>query len=78
MRSTICAFRSEFEKTILQETKDFLLYVDQKIQNLHSEQMETIKKAQVELQTVEVSLNKRTQGVEKKIASIKEDITSNN
>jgi hypothetical protein len=65
------------EETIQQETKDFT-YIDQKTQNLRSELTETIKKAQVELQTVEVSPDKRTRDVEKKIASIKEDITSNN
>jgi hypothetical protein len=48
------------------------------MQNLRSELTETVEKAQVELQTVEVSLNKRTWGVEKEIASIKEGITSNN
>jgi hypothetical protein len=39
---------------------------------------ETIEKARLELQTVEVSLDKLTRDVEEKIAPIKEDITSNN
>jgi hypothetical protein len=44
------------------------LYVDEKTRNLRSELTETIEKAQIELQTIEVSL-----------ASIKKDIiTSNN
>jgi flagellar hook-basal body complex protein FliE len=78
MRSTICAFRSELEETIQQETKDSLSYVDQKTQNLCSELTEAIEKAQIELQTAEVFLDKRTRDVEEKIASIKEDIASNN
>jgi signal transduction histidine kinase len=60
MRSTISAFRSELEEIIEQETKDFLSYVDQKTQIL----TETIEKAQVELQIVEVFLDKRTRDVE--------------
>jgi hypothetical protein len=78
MKSTICAFQSELEETIQQETKDFLLYVSQKMQNLRSELTETIKKALIELHTVEVSLDKRTRDIEEKIASIKGDITSSN
>jgi hypothetical protein len=66
------------EETIQQETKDFLSYVDQKTQNLRRELTETIVKAQIKLQTVEVSLDNRTRDGEEKIASIKEDITSNN
>jgi hypothetical protein len=78
MRSTICAFRSELEETIQQDTRDFLSYVDQKTQNLSSELTEKIEIAQVEIQTVEVSLNKRTRDVEEKIASLREVITPNN
>jgi hypothetical protein len=63
-------------ETIQKETKDFLSYVDQNTQNLRSELTETIEKAQMELNTVEVSLYKRTRDVEKKITSIEEDITS--
>jgi hypothetical protein len=58
--------------------KDFLSYVDQKTQNRRTELTETIEKARVELQIVEVSLNKWTRDVEEKLASIKEDITSSN
>jgi hypothetical protein len=58
MRSAICAFRSELEETIQQETKDFLSYVDQKTQNLPRKLTETIETTQMELQTVEVSLDK--------------------
>jgi hypothetical protein len=66
------------EETIQQEAKDFLSYVSQKTQNLRSELTETIEKARIELQTIEVSLDKQTRDVEETIASIKEDITSNN
>jgi hypothetical protein len=54
-----------------------LSYFDQKTQNLRMELTETIEKTQMELQTVEVSLDKRTRDVKEKIASITEDITSN-
>jgi hypothetical protein len=77
MRSIICAFRSELEEIIQHEMKDFLSYVDQKTQNLRRELTETIEITQRERQRVEVSLDKRTRDVEEKIASIKEDITSN-
>jgi hypothetical protein len=77
MRSTVCAVRSELEETIQHEMKDMLSYVDQKTQNLRKELTETIETTQMELQTVEVSLDKRTRDVKGKIAPIKEDITSN-
>jgi hypothetical protein len=38
------------------------------MQNLRGELTETIEKAQIELQTVEVSLDKRTRDVEEKMA----------
>jgi SMC interacting uncharacterized protein involved in chromosome segregation len=57
--------------------KGVLSYVDQKTQNLRMELRKTIKKTQIELQTVEMSLDKRTREVEEKIASITEDITFN-
>jgi DNA-directed RNA polymerase len=53
--------------------KDFL----SSCQNLRRELTEKIEKTQMELQTVEVYLDKRTRDVEEKTASVKEDITSN-
>jgi hypothetical protein len=77
MKSTVCAIRSILEETIKQELKDFLLYVNQETQNLHRELTETIGITQVELQGVELPLDKRIRDVEEKILSIKEYITSN-
>jgi hypothetical protein len=77
IRSTVCAIRSKLEETIQHEMKGVLLYVEEKTQNLCRGLTETIEKTQMELQTVEVSLDKRTRDVEEMIASIREDITSN-
>jgi hypothetical protein len=49
--------------------KGVLSYVAQKTQNLRRE--ETIEKAQLELQTVELSLDTRVQDFDDKIASIR-------
>jgi hypothetical protein len=57
--------------------KHILSYVDQSTQNLGTKLKETIEKIQLELQTVEVSLDKRTQDIEEQLASIKEDVTHN-
>jgi uncharacterized protein YabN with tetrapyrrole methylase and pyrophosphatase domain len=57
--------------------KGVLSYIDHKTQNLRRELTETIEKAQMELQIVEVSLDTRVQDFDDKITSITEDITSN-
>jgi hypothetical protein len=77
MEAAIHSIRSELEETIQHEMKGVLSYVDQKKQNLRMELTERIEKTHIELQTVELSLDKRTRDVEEEIASIMEDITSN-
>jgi hypothetical protein len=67
MEAAIHSIRSELEETIQHEIKSFLPYVDQKTQNLRVELTERIEKTHIELQTVELSLDKRTREVEEKI-----------
>jgi hypothetical protein len=50
----------DFLARIGQETKDHLSRIDQSTQNLRTELTDEIQKTKVELQTVEVSIDKRT------------------
>jgi uncharacterized membrane protein YdfJ with MMPL/SSD domain len=73
----MAAIRSELEETMEHQLQHILSYVNQGTQNLRRELTETIKKTQLELQTVEVCLDKRTRDVEENIAAIIDDITAN-
>jgi uncharacterized membrane-anchored protein YhcB (DUF1043 family) len=59
-----------------QQTKDLLSHISQSTQNLRTELTEAIQKTQIELQTVEVSIDKRTRCVEEDIEAIREYITA--
>jgi hypothetical protein len=73
----MAAIRSDLEEPIEYQTKDLLSHINQNTRNLSRKLMETIEKTQLELQMVEVSLDKHTRDVEENIAAIRDDITAN-
>jgi hypothetical protein len=73
----ISADKEDFLARIGQQTKDLLSHINQSTQNLRTELTDEIQKTQTELQTVEISIDKRTRCVEEDIEAIREDITAN-
>jgi hypothetical protein len=70
MDTTIQSIRSEVQETIHNRVENVREELDKKTEALHIEITD-------EIQTLEVSIDKRTRCVEEDIAAIKEDITKN-
>jgi DNA replication protein DnaD len=76
VEASMAKLEEKMETTVKHQMKHLVSYVGQSTQNLRRELTETIENTQMELQTVEVSLDKRTRDVEENIAAIIEDITA--
>jgi hypothetical protein len=73
----IAADKEDFLARIGQQTKDLMSHINQSTQILRTELTDAIQKTQIELQTVEICIDKRTRCVEEDIEAIREDITAN-